>query len=190
MTATDLNEFLARQTLVSTSHSTWPGPIELTVSGYLSAEAPPAELVSSVRAIVLKADSVLVMRNLDSTNILPGGRVEKGETHEGILRREVLKEAGVEIEVLARIGLMHLKHTTPKPKDYPYSYPDFLWPIYAASFAGWRLDAKVEDGYEVSSGFLPIHEVRTLGLEDQELAFLDAAIDAARTPNTLTGEER
>jgi len=37
---------------------------------------------------------------------------------------------------------------------------------------------------------LPIHEVRTLGLEDQELAFLDAAIDAARTPNTLTGEER
>lgn len=61
MTATDLNEFLARQTLVSTSHSTWPGPIELTVSRYLSAEAPPAELVSSVRAI---ADSVLVMRNL------------------------------------------------------------------------------------------------------------------------------
>ena len=68
--------------------------------------------------------------------------MEKGDTHKGTLRREVLEEADVEIEVLSRIGLMHLKHTTPKPKDYPYSYPDFLWPIYAASFAGWRLDAK------------------------------------------------
>ena len=146
------------------------------INAYLSSEPPPSDLVSSVRAVVLREDRVLVMRNLDSTNILPGGRVEKGETHEETLRRELLEEAGAEIEVRGQIGLVHLKHTTPRPADYPYPYPDFLWPVYAASFVAWKTDAKVEDDYEVWSRFLPLREVRTLPLFDYEKAFLAAAV--------------
>ena len=173
-----LDNILSRQKRLSQRTTKWGGGIELEVTGYLCSEAPPSELVSSVRAIVFDEDRVLVMTNLDGTHIVPGGRVEQGETFEEALRRELLEEAGVEVRVIARIGLVHLRHTTPKPKDYPFLYPDFLWPVYAASVVGLRPDAKVEDDYEIASQFLPLQEVRGLGLEDHEKAFLEAAVSA------------
>ena len=148
----------------------------MEIAGYLCSETPPAHLVSSVRAVVFQEGHVLVMRNLDNTHIIPGGRVEEGETFEETLRRELLEEAGVEIEVMGQVGLVHLKHTTPKPKDHPYPYPDFLWPVYVASVVGERPEAKVDDDYEIASWFLPLSKTRRLTLEDYEKAFLEAAM--------------
>ena len=173
---TDLQEFPGRQQHVSSDTATWPGPIALKIDGYLSREPPPAHLVSSVRALVFREDHVLVMRNRDGTHIHPGGRVEEGETHEETLRRELLEEAGVEIDVLRRLGFVHLKHTTPKPRDHPYPYPDFIWPIYAASFTGWKPEAKIEDDYEVSCRFMPVRDVVGIGLTDHEKEFLRACL--------------
>ena len=150
----------------------------MEISGYLCSEAPPADLVSSVRAIVFKGDQVLVMRNLDSTHIVPGGRVEEGETFAETLQRELLEEAGVEIRSGAQIGLVHFRHTTSKPKGYPCLYPDFLWPVCVALFVPERSDAKVDDDYEIASRFLPLPEVRKLALVDHEKAFLEAAVEA------------
>ena len=174
VTATNLDRYLSRQKQVSNASGTW-GEIGLQITGYLTGEPPPWELVSSVRAVVLKKDAVLVMRNVDSTHILPGGRVEEGENHEEALKREIFEEAGVEIEAGDQIGLVHLTHTTPKPKDYPYPYPDFLWPVYVASFRGLSPEAKVEDDYEISSRFLPIKEARAL-VADGEKIFLDDTV--------------
>ena len=180
MAARDLEKFLSRQKLLLQDTAQWKNGIELQVSGYLCSEAPPADLVSSVRAIVFKEDRVLVMRNVDGTSLLPGGRVEEGETHEETLRRELLEEAGIEIRIGAQIGLVHLRHTTAKPKGYPYPYPDFLWPVYAASFVREQPDAKVDDGYEISSRFLPLEEVEELALDDHGKAFLEAAVEAKK----------
>ena len=160
--------------------ATWGSGVKLEITGYLSTETPPTDLVSSVRAIVLKEDRVLVMTNLDSTHIIPGGRVEEGETHEETLQRELLEEAGVEIRAGPQIGLVHLRHTTPKPKGYPHPYPDFLWPVYAASFVGLIPGAKVDDDYEIASEFMPLQEVRRLALDEYERAFLKAAVEAAK----------
>ena len=176
--APDFNRFLARHRLVSRDTATWRSGIELEVSGYLCSEAPPPDLVTSVRGIVFDKDRVLVMRNIDGTHILPGGRVEKGETFEETLRRELLEGTGLEIKVMDQIGLVHLRHTTPKPKDYPFIYPDFLWPIFVASVLADKPDAKVDDGYEISSQLLPLQEVRALALEDHDSAFLEAAVAA------------
>ena len=81
---------------------------------------------------------------------------------------------------MAQIGLVHLRHTTPKPENHPYLYPDFLWPVYVASVVGLRPGAKVDDGYEIASQFLLLQEVRRLAPEDHEKAFLEAAVSALR----------
>ena len=178
MTLTDLDKFLSRHKRVSQNTAKWRGGIELQVTGYVCSEAAPASLVSSVRAIVFKEDRVLVTRNLDGTHILPGGRVEEGETHDETLHRELLEEAAVEIKVMAQIGLVDLKHVTPKPKGYPYLYPDFLWPVYIASFVRQGPEAEADDDYEIASEFLPLQEVRRLALDQHAKAFLEAAVEA------------
>ena len=180
MAARDLEKFLSRQKLVSQDTAQWRDGIELQVSSYLCSETPPVDLVSSVRAVVFKEDRVLVMRNLDGIHILPGGRVEEAEAHEDTLHRELLEEAGIEIRIGAQIGLIHLRHTTPKPKGYRYPYPDFLWPVYVASFVRERPDAKVADGYEVESEFLPLEEVQKLAMGPHEKVFLEAAVEAKK----------
>ena len=182
MDSDDLDKFLSRHERVSQTTAEWRSGVELVISGYLCSEAPPADLVSSVRAIVFEEDRVLVMRNLDGIHIVPGGRVEEGETFEETLTRELLEEAGVEVRLGVQIGLVHLRHTTPQPKGYPYLYPDFLWPVFVAQVAGRRPDAKVDDGYEIASQFLPLQEVRSLGMEDHEKVFLEAAVKAVRKP--------
>ena len=180
-----LTKFLARQRLVSTSTAQWRRGIELRISCYLSDEAPPTDLVPSVRAIVFREDSLLVMKNLDGMGILPGGRVEKGETHDEALRRELLEEAGVEVAIMGRIGFMHLKHTSPKPDGYPFLYPDFIWLIWAASFVEFKPDLMVDGGYEVSSRFVPLQEIDELKLDGHEPAFLAAALALQKTFRVL-----
>ena len=59
-----------------------------------------------------------------------------------------------------------------------YLYPDFLWPVYAASVVGLRPGAKVDQDYEIASQFLPLQEVRRLALGDHEKAFVESAVYA------------
>ena len=86
MASTGLDRFLAGQKRLSQGDAKWRNGIELEVTGYLCSEPPPADLVSSVRAIVFKEGRVVAMRNLDGTHIVPGGRVEEDETFEETLR--------------------------------------------------------------------------------------------------------
>ena len=185
MPSADLDEYLSRQQRLSRSTAKWGGGIELEITGYLGSESPPTDLVSSVRAIVFKDDQVLVIENVDGAGILPGGRVEEGETLMETLRRELLEEAGVEIAILTQVGLIHLRHLTAKPENHPYPYPDFLWPTYAASAVSERPVFKVEDDYAVASLFMPVERVRQLELEEFEYSFLEAAVEVVDPSGSL-----
>ncbi len=87
--------------------------------------------------------------------------MEEGETFEETLQRELLEEAGLEVGVMDQIGLVHLRHTTPKPKNYPFIYPDFLWPVFVASVLADKPDAKVDDGYEIRAQVRQVYNCRT-----------------------------
>ncbi len=175
------DEFLKLYSPVSVEAQTWlAGEIELTVSSYITCDEPPPQLVVSVRALVFRDKSILLMQNVNGCHIHPGGRVEAGELHLDALRREIVEEAGVEISGVRPLGFMHLRHETPKPPNYLYLYPDLFWPIFQAEYDGDSEETRVQDDYELPSEFVPLDELDRSALTSAELAYLDHAIEARR----------
>ena len=149
----------------------------MDISAYITKDELPSSLVSSVRAIIFRGDDVLMMRNRDGTHILPGGRLEHGESQMDALRREIVEEAGIEIGDIRRIGFMRLRHKTPRPPDYPYPYPDFFWSIFSACYLQDSPDGASPDEYELSAEFVSVSRLSCLELSQSELAFLQASND-------------
>ncbi len=174
--------FLAGRTPVAVADEDWgaPGsPIPLRFSWYLTPDQPPAALVTSVRAIVLRDDAVLAMREPDGRPyIVPGGHCEVGESHEDTVRREVLEEAGWALGPLAPLGCYQLHNLGPEPPGNRYPYPDSFHTIYTAAATDYRPEAIVFDQWVASSAFVPLAEALLLPLRPGERAFLVAALAA------------
>ena len=181
----DLVAFLAGRTAAASESVTWGERMRLRATAYLSGEAPPLPYVTSVRAVVVRDGSVLVQRDRDSRHVLPGGRRKEGESPEATLRREVAEETGWSLGRVALLGFTHFRHLDPKPRDYAYPYPDFFWLVYAAEALRFTPEAKLDDGYELGSEFLPIEVARALTLTTCQRVYLDAALEtetSARRP--------
>ena len=113
--ASGLDRLLARLVSVDEGEAEWPGGMRLRIRGYLTEETPPLSAVSSVRAVVLRGEQVLVFRDRGGrAHLLPGGRREGDEPFEATLRREVREETGWEIGQPRRLGFIHFRHLTPQ----------------------------------------------------------------------------
>ena len=174
----ELAQFLSRCQLLAEETAAWDnGRMPLGIAAYLCRELPPLDYVTSVRAIVLRDDSVLVVRDAENSyHIIPGGRREVGETLEATLQREVLEETGWTINQISLLGFIHFRHLAPKPVDYAYPYPDFLQLVYAANAVNFNADAKQLGQYELESGFRSIDEINRLSIAASQQAFLNAAL--------------
>ena len=67
------------------------------------------EPIDVVAGVIFSGDRLLLHRRkkgdaLEGTWEFPGGKVEEGETQEEALRREILEEMGLEIEVEEKLG--------------------------------------------------------------------------------------
>jgi 8-oxo-dGTP pyrophosphatase MutT (NUDIX family) len=153
------------------------GAIQLRMRTYVTTTLPPLELVMSARCIVFRDELVLVLRDLTGPNILPGGRLEPGETPEQAMRREVLEETGWTLQDAVVLGALHFEHLTRKPPDYPYAYPHFLQPIYVAAADAFRLEARVYDPHVLESEFVPVLEAQRR-ISPRQIGLLEAAIAA------------
>lgn len=171
-----LATFLAGRTPLVTEPQAWGDALRFDVAVYLGTELPPPPLVTSVRAIVRRADTVMVLRDHVSRHILPGGRREPGESPEETLRREVREETGWSLGPLEALGFMHFHHLTPRPPGYAYPYPDFCQIVYAA----WAVDldesAIVADEYVRGTEFVPLAAVPAVALSHRERLLLGAAL--------------
>jgi 8-oxo-dGTP pyrophosphatase MutT (NUDIX family) len=171
-----LDAFLAGRTPGTTEDVEWGNGIRLRRAAYLGTVMPPAAVISSVRAIVLRDDAVLVAEDADGLrHILPGGRIEAGEPLDAALRREIAEEVGWQVADLAPLGFLHFRHLTPKPAGYRYPYPSFVQVVYVATASDRVPEATLVDDYVVGATFLPVAEVRRIGLSPAERLFLDAA---------------
>jgi 8-oxo-dGTP pyrophosphatase MutT (NUDIX family) len=174
----DISEIVASLPLQADEKTEWP-PAQLRVRTYLTITLPPLDLVTSVRALVLQHDQILVVRDPVSVHILPGGRREPGEALLQTLAREVLEETGWTIQEPQLVGLVHFQHLTPKPDSYRYPYPNFLHLVYVATADRYTAGQREVGGYELEAGFQPLATVAMLPVSQGERALLRAVIQAS-----------
>jgi ADP-ribose pyrophosphatase YjhB (NUDIX family) len=162
-------------TLLAEERVLW-AETRLRLRTYLGASAPPTEHITSARVLVFQGTAVLVQRDVGSTHILPGGRRAADETLEQTARREVLEETGWELGPLVPLGVLHFQHETPRPSDYAYPYPDFFQVVYTADALLCRPAARLDDGHEIDSRWMPLDQVRALDLPLGQRRLLEAAV--------------
>lgn len=175
-----LGDYLERFPPFSEEETTWPwgGALPLLRRAGFADETPPQELLSSARAVVLRGREVLTIRAPDGHSVLPGGRIEDGETPEEAVAREVVEESGWLIETSEVLGYLHFHHLGPRPDDYPYLYPDFLQVVYLGRPYGFDEGRREHDEWVEWSGFLDIEIVQPRLSKETERRFLDTALSA------------
>lgn len=168
--------FLNTQAPVAEEEVAWlQGTLPLRARSYLTEKHPPLEYVTSARAIVLRDDSVLTIRDPHGVHITPGGRREPGEALMETVRREVLEETGWTLSTLLPLGFRHFHHLNPRPEGYRYPHPDFFDVLYAALAEEFLPEAREVDGWELGASFQPVGEVAATDLTPGERFFLRAA---------------
>ena len=176
----ELAAFLSHCRLLVEEGIIWGSASHFLCRAYAADELPPPDLVTSVRCVVLRGDTVLVLMRVpeeqDGAHIMPGGRREPGETMEQTMRREVLEETGWEVGVARLLGVIVYRHQTPRPPGYPFPYPEFVQVIYTAEAVAHHPEAIIPDEIDGEAVFVPVARAREMRISAWQRAFLHLAV--------------
>ncbi|MBN1106753.1 MAG: NUDIX hydrolase [Deltaproteobacteria bacterium] len=133
----------------------------------------PEGPVVGVGAVIFDGDRVLLARRNHEPGkgiwTLPGGVVELGETLEEALRREILEETSLTIEIggLAKL-LDRIVHDGKQAVRYHYVIADY-W--------GWKVSGTLRPGSDAGDArFVPLGEIPSLGLHAEVVETIHTAV--------------
>ncbi|MEQ4208422.1 NUDIX domain-containing protein [Actinopolymorpha sp. B9G3] len=185
----ELLDVLARHRPAATHREVWgAGTLPLEFSAYLTTARVPDELVTSVRCIVTAPGGIVVCENRREQHVLPGGRLESGETMTEAVVREIAEETAWQLDpqTLTYLGFVHLAHLGPRPDGYAYPYPDGVQLIFGgtARSRSVGVDAAWTDteGWELASRVVPPAELDESVLSPIQIPFLRRHLDGQRRP--------
>lgn len=175
----ELDTYLAACRLLATGSTEWSHlGMRFDLMAYAAETLPPGAFVTSVRAVVRVGERVVVLDNDEGSHYLPGGRIEAGESYIETLVREVREECGLTPSNARFTGVLHFRHTTPKPPGFVYPYPDMLHLVYRATGRG-RLRSADPDGWEKHASLqLPSRAGAIAGMDIAQY-FLSQAFEGA-----------
>lgn len=172
-----LGKFLSPLTAFEEETQIWESLGTMRIACYLTVKMPPRRYVSSARAVVIDGDRVLLVQDRDGVHIIPGGKLEPGETPEEAMRREVIEETGWSLVFCTPIGVLHFTHVHPMSEGQG-TQPDFLQVVYAGIPGKYYPELRETDGYEIGSEFVSIDQVRQMTLGTGQETYIETAIKA------------
>lgn len=174
----DLEKYLDASTELDSIDVIWgEGTLPVKITAYLSDTVAPESYISSARSIVFKDNSVLVVSQENGNQyILPGGRLEPGESPLEALHREILEETGWTIKDIKHIGFMHLHYLGSKPDGFRYPYPDSIWSIFSSEAVDYIPEMKIYDEWVHDSQFRDIIDVQKLPIDKGDIFLLNQAV--------------
>ena len=159
---------------------TWPIQGELRVRLCLGSTLPPADVTSSILAIVVNSERQVLSLHPSTpagsiAHVLIGGRAAPGETPEQTVIREVGEETGWLVQPIQMIGFRHFFHLEFRSEKTDRPYPDFIQPIFASRAIAYAASlARPND--LIPAQFVDVATANGL-IEPAQCPLLHAAVD-------------
>lgn len=123
---------------------------------YLTDETPPREQCASAFGFVFVEEQILLTRLRQRDWDIPGGVIERNETPEAAVVREVWEETSVKVDVQKLLGIQELATFAPKPARYRWPYPISIQLYYLCNLVAWHPFVVNEESFERGL-FSPAH---------------------------------